>query len=216
MNTALCAVLFDLDGTLIETHIDFPAMTAAIERIARDAGIPEWVTDGRDIMGMVYGAAGYVTGDGGDGGAFADQAFTRLEDLEVSGCSNPSLLPGAAFTLARLAQNGVRIGIVTRNCRRVSTALLRSFGLPFDTLLTRDDVPRVKPHPDHLHLALRQIGAYPECAAMVGDHWMDIRAGVDAGCALTIGVLRGRPADTFAECPPTLVAESVEAVLDFV
>ena len=52
----LRAVLFDLDGTLIETHIDFSAMTRDMERLARAAGVPDEVTAGKDILSLVDAA----------------------------------------------------------------------------------------------------------------------------------------------------------------
>ena len=50
-------VLFDLDGTLIETHIDFPAMTTAMLVLARENSVPAEVTQGKDILGLVEAAA---------------------------------------------------------------------------------------------------------------------------------------------------------------
>lgn len=108
-----------------------------------------------------------------------------------------------------LGQRGVAVGIVTRNCRRVATSLLEQFDLPHAALLTRDDVRRTKPHPEHLHSALSQLGAVPEQAMMVGDHWMDIQAGKAAGCALTVGVLGRRCANWFAPCLPDYIVRDL-------
>lgn len=205
----LRAVLFDLDGTLVETHIDFPAMTAAMQTLARDWNVPASVTDGKDILGLVDAAAAHVQQRGGDGAALRRAAFAELEAREAAGCSRPNLLPGTRETLLDLVQRGVKVGIVTRNCRTVSVQLLARFALPHHLLLTRDDVALSKPNPEHLWDALRLLGEPPEHAAMAGDHWMDIEAGVRAGCAATLGVLGRNDADWFAPCPPTALAQDM-------
>jgi phosphoglycolate phosphatase len=206
---ALNAVLFDLDGTLIETHIDFPAMTAAMQELARAHFVPASVTDGKDILGMVDAAAEAIQERGGDGLALRRTAFAALEAMEIAGCAHPNLLPGTHELLSGLVNRGLKVGIVTRNCRAVSVRLLARFALPHHLLLTRDDVPKTKPNPEHLWAALEYLGEPPEHTAMVGDHWMDIQAGVRAGCAATLGILGRNDADWFAPCPPSALARDL-------
>ncbi len=206
---ALRVVLFDLDGTLVETHIDFPAMTRRMEGLARAAGVPAGVTADKDILGLVDAATENVDARGGDGPALRRTAFALLEDMEVEGCSHPNLLAGTQELLTGLLRQGIKVGIVTRNCRRVSVGLLARFALPHHLLLTRDDVARTKPNPEHLWEALRLLGEPTEAAAMIGDHWMDIQAGVRAGCAATLGVLGKHDADWFAPCPPTVMVRDL-------
>ena len=221
------AVLFDLDGTLVETHIDFPAMSAAMRAMADAAGVPVDVHQGLDILGVVYASVAWIDANSsggrlppgttansaGHGADFQKAAFAELEELEVHGCSWPEEIPHAASTLAEIRRRGLGIGIVTRNCRRVSQSLIDRFGLTCDILLTRDDVPRVKPDPDHLLRALAKLGVGASMSTMVGDHWMDIRAGVDAGCRSTVGVLHRRTRDFYAPCPPSHYAESLADLL---
>ena len=203
------AVLFDLDGTLVETHIDFPAMTNLTEALAREAGVPVKVTDGKDILGMVDAAVDDLAARGGDGPEWRRQAFEALERLEVEGCAHPVLLPGTRDLLAALTANNIKVGVVTRNCRRVSMGLLAQFALPHHLLLSRDDVAKTKPNPEHLWDALKLLDARPDEALMVGDHWMDVQAGERAGLAATLGVLGTHDADWFAPCPPTRLARDL-------
>ena len=205
----LRAVLFDLDGTLIETHIDFPAMTRAMEALARAHDVPQSVTDGKDILGVVEAAAANVQSRGGDGSALRREAFAALEAREIAGCSHPNLLPGTHALMTALIARGIKVGVVTRNCRAVSVGLLARFALPHHLLLTRDDVKLTKPNPEHLWEALRLLGEKPEDTAMVGDHFMDIEAGVKAGCAATLGVLGRNSEGWFASCPPSALARDL-------
>lgn len=216
MAPQISAVLFDLDGTLVETHIDFPAMKRAVESLSPDAGVPVDVVTGKDILGIIYTSVAWLDGAGRAGDEFRKRAFDELERLEVEGCRNPVEIPGAHRVLGELARRGIRTGIVTRNCRKVAEDLLETFGLDAGVLLTRDDVPRVKPDPDHLGRALDKLGVEPDRSIMVGDHWMDIRAGVEAGCRLTVGVLYGRTSDFYAPAPPTYLAASISDILDWI
>ncbi len=205
-------VLFDLDGTLVETHIDFPAMTNLMDALAREAGVPPDVTEGKDILGLVDAAVDDLNGRGGDGPEWRRQAFEALERLEVDGCARPVLLPGTQELMAGLVADGVKVGVVTRNCRHVAVGLLARFALPHHLLLSRDDVLKSKPNPEHLWEALTLLDARPGEALMVGDHWMDVQAGERAGVAATLGVLGKNGADWFAPCPPTrLVRDLAEA-----
>ena len=212
----LRAVLFDLDGTLVETHIDFSAMTRAMETLARTYRVPQNVTAGKDILGMVEASAKDLDSRGESGAGFRRTAFAQLQDREISGCSQPILLPGTRELMTALMERKVKIGVVTRNCRAVSVGLLAKFALPHHLLLTRDDVSLTKPNPMHLWDALRLLGEKPEDAAMVGDHFMDIEAGVKAGCAATLGVLGRNSPDWFAPCPPSaFVKDLAEAAALF-
>ena len=187
-------------------------MTRAMRDLAREARVPDDVVADKDILGMVEAAAENVTARGSDGIAFCRQAFVVLEKMEVAGCANPRLLPGTDTLLADLKGRGVKVGVVTRNCRRVAGGLLARFSLPHDILLTRDDVVRTKPDPQHLWDALTQLGHSPARAAMVGDHWMDVQAGRRAEVAFTLGVLGRHDPDWFQPCPPdALVRDLSEA-----
>lgn len=204
--------MFDLDGTLIETHINFPAMTQAMRRMTEEAGVASHLVEGRDILSIVEAAQNELNRLGQDGEAFRQGAFAVLEEIEVEGCSRPILLHGTVECLMELRQRGVAVGIVTRNCRRVAAGLLTQFDIPHAVLLTRDDVRRAKPHPEHLHEALTLLGAVPEQAMMVGDHWMDVQAGIAAGCAVTIGVLGKHSADWFAPYPPDCLVRDLSKI----
>ena len=208
------AGLFDLDGTLVETPIDFPFMKREMLRMAESRGVDSSGIEHRDILGIVEEARIRLVNAGRteEAARFRSDAFARLEEIEIEQCRNPNEIPGAAELLHRLHERGVRIGIVTRNCRRVSLELLCFAGLPYDALVTRDDVPLTKPHPIHLQTALNLL-AHPSShpsihppSAMIGDHWMDVQAGRAVGAA-TVGILHGRDHSFFDPAPPDLIVE---------
>lgn len=208
------AVLFDLDGTLVETHIDFPAMKAAMLALAASEGMDTESLQPLDILSIVRRATAHVSTRLGpnSAAAFRAEAFAHLETLEITGCSTPIDIPGAAEWTAALRDAGIVIGVVTRNCRTVSLELLDRFEIAYDALLSRDDVQLTKPDPSHLWVALDKLDVAPGNSIMVGDHWMDVEAGITAGCAATIGILSVRDPSWFDPAPPDMIAEHLAEV----
>ena len=203
--TDVRAVLFDLDGTLIHSPIDFAAMRAAVLDLVRNAGFDPVPHSQRDIL-TVLAAIAPLTADPATFLLAADNALTAIE---LRACEEAVEADGAVETLAWLRGAGITVGIVTRNSRPAVARMLETVLLPYDVLLTRADTPRVKPDPLHLHLALEQLGATPERAVMIGDHPMDVQGGRAAGMR-TLGVLApGRPEDFFAVAAPDGVLSSL-------
>jgi phosphoglycolate phosphatase len=139
--------VFDLDGTLVQTDLDFPAMKAAVLALARD-----WGAGTEDLQRMdILGAIAHVCVRLEDRGAgFRSAAFERLGEWELAAAARCREIPGSTRLLSTLKERGRRIGIVTRNSRKASTIALSRVPLPYDVLLTRDDVERAKPEPEHL------------------------------------------------------------------
>lgn len=223
MMNAASAVLFDLDGTLIDTHIDFAFMRREVIRLAQEAGVDPPLEEQPDVLGLVATGCDRLEREQGRDAArrFRAATFARLEEIETAQCAAPVTVEGAAELLATLRASGRKVAVVTRNSRAVSEQLLSHGGLQCDVLLARDDVPRTKPDPEHLLEALRLLSGDkalpigPEDAVMVGDHWMDVLAGRRAGCR-TVGVLRGREASFFDPAPPDLLVNTVANLLEAV
>ncbi len=213
----LRAVLFDLDGTLIQTHIDFGLMRRDMAALTARYGVPPARLEGLDILSAVEAAREFLiaSGDPGAASELRQQAFARLQEIEEAHCAEPVEIAGARELLLRLRERSIPLGIVTRNCRTVSERLVTRGGLLYDVLLTRDDVARTKPDPAHLLAALEAIGVQPEErgeAVMVGDHWMDVQAGRAAGMR-TVGILLGRAREFFSPARPDLLVEQLADLL---
>jgi phosphoglycolate phosphatase len=194
----LRAVLFDLDGTLVHTRIDFARMRQAILDEVALAGLHPEEFRTLDILAIIDAARRRIP----DSAAFLERAEAALVRIEIAACDGAEAAEGAAETLRWLRERGLRVGIVTRNCPQAVERVLREFPLPHEALLTRADTPRVKPDPLHLRLALDRLGARPEESLMVGDHMMDVAGGKAAGMR-TLGVLTpDRPPDYFRQAAP--------------
>jgi hydrogenase expression/formation protein HypE len=162
----LCAVLFDFDGTL--THpgaLDFAA-------IKRELGCPpdqfvlEW------IQALPRGEE-------------RDAAALALERFELAAADASAPNEGAEELLRRLKEDGLAVGVLTRNgLPAVERALARFPSLAaadLDVVVTRDDDVAPKPAPDGVLHAAALMGAAPEETLVVGDYLLDMQAGRAAG-----------------------------------
>jgi phosphoglycolate phosphatase len=193
------AVVFDFDGTLAETNIDFGEMRRRIYDLIREWGLwEEDMGENRYVLEVIEAAKAKLD-DGAQRTEFDRQAAQALVDVEMATCALSAPYAGVPEALGRLRDAGLKIGIVTRNCRECVDQLLQRHPLPHDVRLTRDDVELVKPDPAHLLAALAQLGVAPEHALMVGDHRSDVECAIAAG-SRGIGVhLTGGTAEHFAE-----------------
>ncbi|MEG6506713.1 HAD family hydrolase [Nitratidesulfovibrio sp. 1201_IL3209] len=202
---AVRAVVFDFDGTLAAPTLDFGVMRRAVAEAMRRhlepsqrpnlpnlPSLPDLPV--MDLPAMEW--IGHVTallelhGRRADAAALHADAHAAIRRVEVEAAARGSLFPFTRPMLAGLAAMGVPVAIVTRNCPEAVRAVFPDVDALCPCLLTRDDVPSVKPDPDHLLRALGMLGRAPGEALMVGDHPMDIVTGHRAG-TLTAGVASG-------------------------
>lgn len=204
---AIRAVIFDFDGTLAETDIDFGLMRRRVLEVADRWGLVDHLDEKRYILEIVEDAIAMLSEDG-DRDRFREEAAVAMRDVELIFTSVAAPFPGVPETLNRLRECGHRVGIITRNCRAGVQSVFSRHPMHHEVLLTRDDVERVKPDPAHLHEALESLEVAPETALMVGDHITDIEVGHAAG-TWTAGVLTAKTTpDQFEDVGAHLVLDS--------
>ena len=180
-------VLFDLDGTLIDSG---PIIVASMQHAVR-------TVLGREIppdeLGLTIGGQGIVAQmeaiDAERANALLDAYKEHNDGLHDTLEAFDDLLA----LLPRLRSEGRKLGIVTaKRHRTVELALDRFPALrdEFDTVVGHEDTDRHKPEPEPVLLAVERLGGVPSQAAYVGDSPFDIRAAKAAG-AFAVGVAWG-------------------------
>lgn len=168
------AVLFDFDGTLAEATLDFSVMRKrARAAMAGFAEVPETpVVPVMEELAML--CAGLPS-------LHAEEARRRtmeaIAEVEREAASRARVFPFTRPMLAALKENGIASAVVTRNCPDAVFTVFPDLREYVVCVLTRDDVERVKPHPEHGGKALAVIGCAADAAIMVGDHPMDVETG---------------------------------------
>jgi 2-phosphoglycolate phosphatase len=193
------AVLFDLDGTLIDSA---PDLGAAADKMRTDRGLeslaaalyrPMAGAGARGMLGVAFG----ITPDHPDYNAMREEFFVNYEQRMTQ---LTYVFDGVAELIEQLRVRGLAWGVVTNKSMRFAAPLTRSMPL-FDTAQTvvgGDSTPHAKPHPAPLLEAARQIGVSPQRCLYVGDDERDVVAGLAAGMgtvAAAYGYL-GSHADT--------------------
>ena len=187
----LSGVLFDLDGTLLDTVDDFMAVIDAMlddhqrPRVA-PALIRAQVSDGS--IGML--SAAFATRPGEPGFDVLREEFLSRYEQALSVHTRP--FPGILPLLDWLEAEGLPWGVVTNKLSRFSIPLMEQIGLSerCASLVCPDQVSRGKPHPEPVLKACAELGADPQRCVFIGDHLRDIQAGQAAGLT-TIAALYG-------------------------
>lgn len=193
------AVLFDLDGTLIDSA---PDLGAAADKMRLDRGLPSLPFDryrpmaGAGARGMLGEAFGMAP-EHPDFPAFREEFFANYEACMTQ---RTHAFDGIPALVQALCEQGLLWGVVTNKSERFALPLTRAMDL-FATagvVVGGDTTPHAKPHPAPLLEAAWRIGIDPSQCIYVGDDERDIVAGLAAGMgtiAATYGYL-GNKTDT--------------------
>lgn len=138
-------------------------------------------------------------------------AFAAIEAVELEAASRSSLFPFVRPMLAALRRKEIAIGIITRNFPAAVFTVFPDLPAYSPCVLTREDVVRVKPHPEHLERAFQRLGVSPGTVLMVGDHPSDIQAGKRTGARTAgVGTGEGSRESLARERPDFLAADAGE------
>jgi 2-phosphoglycolate phosphatase len=188
--TDVCAVVFDVDGTLVNS---LEGIHQAASRAAALFGydvpyeaVRRAMNAGESLWDLVLPED--KRGDRELSAILRQQTMRHWPEVLAT---SVRVFPGLEDTLHRLRAAGIRMAICTGS-RGESFLPLERAGLMeyFDPIITANDVRRPKPHPDGLQICLERLGCKPEEAVYVGDSRHDIDAARAAGMR-AIGVLTG-------------------------
>jgi pyrophosphatase PpaX len=205
------AVLFDLDGTLLDSS---RAITDAVENVLKARGLR---CNRNDVAGMI--------------GAPLENIFAvlvpNLSTEEVwrlvleyrkyymaHHLERTSIYPLTRVLLTRLKARGYKLGIVTGKHREPVVDALDHFGISgfFDAVVTGYEVKNHKPAPDIVLEAAKRLGVSPKECVVVGDSPLDVEAGRRAG-SLTVAVLSDLYSRNQLEnAKPTVIVEDIGAI----
>ncbi|RLE32138.1 MAG: hypothetical protein DRJ61_10250 [Acidobacteria bacterium] len=164
----LKAVLFDMDGTLVHSEYDWPAIRA------------ELGVEGPSIIDALNALPAPQR----------TESWARLEVIERQASLCASLVEGTEDLLELLAGRGLKTALVTNNSSENTEALMGRFGLSFNVVITRDS-GLYKPSGAPLIEAMGRLGVSGVETIAVGDSNYDVRAAREAGCSQVIIVNGG-------------------------
>ncbi|WP_127470870.1 HAD family hydrolase [Thiomicrorhabdus aquaedulcis] len=192
-------ILFDLDGTLLDTSYDF---AYALNKTCQEFSQPP----------LRYQDIRKVVSQGGL--AMTQLAFPDLSGDELQArrthflkiyfdniARHTQLFPSLEAGLQALANNAIPWGIVTNKPGWLTAELLTHFNFPSTphSIVSGDTLAVRKPHPEPLWLAAQQCQVEPQHCLYIGDHPRDIKAGVNAGMRTAAALFGYIPEDSTAQ-----------------
>ena len=181
------AVIFDMDGTLVESLLDFKAIRAELGIDSGD-GIIEAIAAMPAERGRL--------------------AHRHLLSHELRGARAARLIPGARQAVLAAGRAGLKTALLTRNARRAMKMVLSKFPMPFDLTWAREDGP-IKPEPDGVLAACRELGASPGRTVCVGDFRYDVEAANAAG-AVSVLLAVNKDLPDFADQADHVITEMTQ------
>lgn len=153
------AFVFDLDGTLVDSRIDFDSMKAEL-RLSQEADVLEYVERLEPIA--------------------RQKAFDIIYRHELAGAKTSRRIQGALEFVESAKAAGTPCAIFTRNTRSITCECLREHGFDIDVVVAREDSPP-KPKPDGLLKIAKNFGVHSSEILFIGDYIYDLQAGLAAG-----------------------------------
>ena len=209
-------VIFDLDGTLIDSQRD---LVLSVNATRGHMGLPP-LDDGRIASYVGNGAPVLIRR------ALGEEVSQQDVDLALQYflgyyrehmLDNTRLYPGVAETLERLAGAQIHMAVLTNKPVRFSQDLVNGLGVGahFQRVYGGNSFAEKKPHPMGVRTLLSELSVDAANALMVGDSSVDIRTARNAGI-LSCGVTFGFQPESFAEYPPDFLVDRMETVADMV
>lgn len=182
MQRSIRAILFDLDGTLIDSA---PDLGAAADQMRVARGLPSLpMADYRPFAGS--GARGMLRvafGMQPEDAEFPTMREEFFQNYERRITQDTTVFDGVSDMLASIVARQLHWGVVTNKSKRFTEPLSRQMALfaSAGAVVSGDTTPHAKPHPEPLLEAARRIGVAPQDCVYVGDDERDIIAGKAAG-----------------------------------
>jgi len=214
------AIVFDLDGTIVNFNLDYKSARAEVIQFLSNQGFPASIFSiNESVFEMLKKLEIYMQNHrtiNRDYSRLRKDMLAILEKYEMESATTTQLVPGAFETLQALKKMKLKLGLFTVNSQKATEHILSTFRLEpfFQAVVTRDSVPTVKPNPIHLEAVLKSLRAKPAETVVVGDSIWDMKAakelkvlavGASTGVA-TLDELTRAGADCLIDSPIDLIA----------
>lgn len=190
------AVIFDLDGTITSFNLDYKEARAEVRGYLLKMGVPASVIGvNENIFEMLKKTELFMRNSGKTESVIEGirkEALGIAEKYELEAASSTNLLPGTIDTLKNLRTSNLKMALCTLNSQKTTNYILNRFKLTeyFDVTVPRETTNSVKPHPEHLEIALKSLGIPTDETVVIGDSASDMKVAKELNI-LAIGLTTG-------------------------
>ena len=215
MTGKIKGIVFDLDGTLIHSNIDFPGMKRGMIEILEDRDIPRGIFTPKQTTVVILAEAYEIWSAQGKEEAEIAEIQEALEETmnhgELEAISTVEEVEGASDALRLLKERGYILAVLTRSHHAYAVDALKKIGAHeyFDLILGRGETRKPKPSAEALKHTSELLGLSLEEILFVGDNHIDHATAINAEC-LFVGVRSGpRGDDSWAQNRPEILLDDV-------
>jgi len=179
-------IVFDLDGTLVDSQHDFPRLRKTVVRLAEKYGVPPGrLSITETVNRLLRDATAILEHEQVPEGQvfrFEKEVNETIDEIEMESLPRTRATPNAGPVLKAFMDQGFRLGLLTRSSDHFARSALLKTGLApyFPFLRSRSSPGPVKPSPEALRLLLETMGVPPDRAVLVGDQLLDCECAVAA------------------------------------
>lgn len=181
MATSKLLLIFDMDGTLIQSKIDYMGIRDRLREILRDIVDKE---EYRAISETIYTILDLIAliAKNDSTGKLHDKAWKLLEEYELKGYENAFVEEDVITTLEKLKDKGHILVLYTNNSRKIANYALEKYNFNhlFEFILTRDDVTKTKPDAEGIYILMDKFHVTKERTIFIGDSWVDAETALNA------------------------------------
>ena len=179
------AVIFDLDGTLVESHINYEKMGEQIKELLAKKGMKEHIEDRRKAYQVIRGGAETLLKYGlppQNLDTTLRELDSVMNNIELEAIPTMKLKPNALETIMKLYDFGYSLGICTRSHRLYADKVLTKYNMDkyIHAVVGRDDTDKPKPNAHQLLVTIEQVNAKPEETLYIGDTTTDLTTAKNA------------------------------------
>lgn len=209
-------LIFDLDGTLIDSKLDLVHSVNAARRLMNLPAISE------ELVSSYVGNGAPVLMRRALGPGASEEEVQRALEFFLAYyrdhmLDHTRLYPGVREALDRLHENGTKMAVLTNKPVRFSQAIVHGLGLSghFFQVYGGNSFEQKKPDPIGIETLLRETGASRDLTIMVGDSAVDVRT-ARAAKVKACGVSYGFQPETFEQSPPDILVDDMNQLADYV
>ena len=177
--TELKAVLFDLDGVIIDS---FEAWFNVFNHVRRNYKLKE--AGKEEFKKNIWGTSAQENAKKYFKNASVKEVGDAYKRLMLKYIHKTELLPDVKKVLEAIKKKNIKLGLVTNSFNSITSKILKHHKIKnyFDAIVTADDVEKLKPYPDPVIKLCEKLNVMPDETILVGDTKNDYKAGKGAGC----------------------------------
>ncbi|NPD89258.1 MAG: HAD family hydrolase [Asgard group archaeon] len=210
-------IVFDLDGTLIQSDIDYVGIRDELRLILKNLVEEDKFSRIQNTVHTILELVEIIEKNDVSGNLFR-KAWSLVEEYEMKGYEKAFLTQNTHETLMKLRELNHVIVIYTNNSRKLTDFALEKFELEnyVDFVLTRDEVENCKPNPEGLFFIMKRFNQKRENTIFIGDSWVDAETAINAKMDFAYLGTEGAPGTRRKKIKATYVIEKIEDIFAIV